>query len=268
MSNPILINDILNIENLSNVKIRFVKGNSELNPIDLFKFDRSMLLEWQFWNYKKNRSFKEGQLAIGFVKISDDKWLLFDISLVTKDLNSFNSVGYEYETQSQYNKFFGRVIIQYKNRSQNLIRKADSVIDQCVVSQILEDVYEENLFPGYENVNISWSKLSKVLNNDSWRTALENQKGIYLISDQASGKKYVGSAYGQKMLYSRWADYIRSGHGGNIALKKLDFDYIKQNFNYSILEIYKSTVDDKVILKRESWWKQSLLTKRFGYNEN
>ena len=50
----ILLNDILNLKDLENTKIRFVKGNGIDNPLDLFKRDRKALLNWQFWNYSKS----------------------------------------------------------------------------------------------------------------------------------------------------------------------------------------------------------------------
>lgn len=268
MSPPIHINDLLNIEDLSNVKIRFVKGNQVQDPIELYKNDKEQLLEWQFWNYKAKKSFQKGQIAIGFVQISKTKWLLFDISEVTKDLNLFEGVGYEHQTLKEYKKYYGRVVIHYKNKAQNLVRKADSVISDCHVSHILEETYEDDNFPGYENVNISWNNLKNVIGNRTWKTALENQKGVYLITDQSNGKKYVGSAYGADMIYGRWSDYVRNGHGDNALLRQLGFEHIKNNFKYSILDIYKSTVDDNVIQKREAWWKKVLLSRKFGYNDN
>ena len=103
--------------------------------------------------------------------------------------------------------------------------------------------------------------------------ALENQKAVYLITDKKSGKLYVGSATSEKgMLLSRWSNYIQDGHGGNVKLKKVvlerGFDYVKKNFQYSILENYNSRVDDNVILERESWWKETLQSRKFGYNDN
>ncbi|GAB6141118.1 hypothetical protein JCM14076_18470 [Methylosoma difficile] len=268
MNTPILINDLLNFQSLEGVKIRFVKSNSIDDPLELFKHNRQQLLNWQFWNYEKKKSFHEGEIAVGFVKISEDKWLLFDISKITKDLNKFNAVGYEYKTEDAYAKYFGRVIIQYKNKSQNLVRKACSVIEECKVAQILEDTFNDDVFPGYENINIPWLRLEKVINNSAWKAALENQKGVYLITDKSNGKMYVGSAYGENMIHGRWSSYIISSHGGNKELKELAPNYIKENFTYSILEIYKSTVDDSVILNRESWWKDVLLTRKYGYNSN
>lgn len=264
----IYLNDLLRIEDLRNVKIRFNQSNSEANPIDVFKKDRNSLLNWQFHNYSKNRSFYEGQIAIGFVKIEGDKWLLFDISKITKDLNRFNAVGYEFETLTLYEKYFGRVIIEYKNKAQNLIRMANSVIHECKVIQILEDTFDNDIFPGYENINLSWNDLKRVINKNVWKSTLENQKGIYLITDSNNGKMYVGSAYGNNMIHGRWSDYVRTGHGNNEELKKLSFDYIQKHFRFSILDIYKSTIDDNVIIGRESWWKKTLMTREFGYNKN
>ena len=67
--------------------------------------------------------------------------MLFDISRVTKDLNKFKAVGYEYEPIKEYEKYFGRIIIEYKNNAQNLVRRAGSVINDCIVLQILEDTF-------------------------------------------------------------------------------------------------------------------------------
>ena len=72
----------------------------------------------------------------------------------------------------------------------------------------------------------------------------------------------------ENMILGRWKSYIKSGNGGNIELKKLSLDYIRNNFKYSILDIFKSTIDDQTILDRESWWKVVLQTREFGYNKN
>jgi hypothetical protein len=267
----ILLNEILKLDNVHNVKIRFnMMNNDSWNPLEFFKNnDTARLLGGQYWNYKKNRSFKNGQITIGFIRLNENNlWLLFHIGRVTKDLNKFDGVGYEYEILSEYEKYFGRLIVKFKNKSQTMIRLATSVIDECEVVQILPDTFDNDIFPGYDNVNVSWDELSRVITKEGWKTALKNQKGIYLITDSSNGKMYVGSAYGENMILGRWNSYVRTGHGGNIELKKLPFEYIKKNFEYSILEIFKSTIDDQTILTREIWWKSVLKTRTFGYNQN
>lgn len=268
----VMLNNILQIKNLDNVKIRLnLMFGGNWNPIEVFK-DGNMdeLLKGHYWNYNSKKSYKDGQTTIGLIRIkpNEDLWLLVHIGKITKDLNKFNDVGYEFEVLEQYRKYFGRVIVKYKNTSQTLIRNAHTIINDCEIHQILPDIFDNDLFPGYENVNISWKELIRVIDKESWKTALQNQKAVYLITDISNGKKYVGSAYAENMLLNRWQNYIKSRHGGNVQLKLLSKEHIENNFRYSILDIFKSTTDDNVILSRESWWKDTLLTRKFGYNSN
>ena len=270
--NSIKLNDILRLDNLNNVKIRFnLMFAQNWNPIELFKNgDISTMLAGQYWNYNKNKSYKAGQITVGLVKIkpNEDFWLLFHIGQVTKDLNILNGVGYEYQDLPEFEKYVGRLIVKFKNKAQTMIRNAESAMDDCYISQILPDTFDNDFFPGYEKVNISWDEMNRVLEKDNWKTALQNQKGVYLMTDISNGKMYVGSAYGENMILGRWRAYVKNGHGGNVGLRRLTFDHIKQNFKYSILDIYKSTTDDQTIIERESWWKEILQSRQFGYNEN
>jgi len=241
------------------------------NPIEMFKNNEvGAMLDGQYWNYNKKKSYKEGQITIGLIRIESNEnlWLLFHIGKITRDLNIQNGVGYEYETLTEYEKYFGRIVVRFKNKSQNMVRKAKSVIDDCEIAQILPDVFDNDIVPGYDKVNISWSDLARVVTKDNWKTALRNQKGVYLITDTSNGKMYVGSAYGDEMILNRWKSYVENGNGGNVKLKELKFEHIKNNFRYSILDIFKSTTDNDTIRERESWWKEILLSRKFGYNAN
>jgi hypothetical protein len=267
----IMLNELLRFDDLPNVKVRFnlmFKGN--WNPVDIFKnAEAETLLEGQYWNYSRNKSFKGGQITVGFLRLNDDDlWLLFHIGKVTKDLNKYDDVGYEYETLPEYDKYIGRLIVKFKNKSQTMIRLATSVMDQCEVVQLLPDTFDNDIFPGYDKVRLSWGEMSRVIKKEGWKTALENQKGVYLITDTSNGKMYVGSAYGENMILGRWRSYVRTGHGGNVELKKATFAHIKEHFEYSILDIFKASTDDKLILEREIWWKSVLKTREFGYNQN
>lgn len=268
----IKLNDILNLNDLANTKVRFnLTFNSSWNPIEFFKNgDIATMVNGQYWNYNNNKSFKLGQTTIGLVRINpkENFFLLYHVGKVTKDLNIFNGVGYEYENLAEFQKYVGRLVVYYKNKDQQLIRNALSVIDECFVSQILPNTFENDIFPGYEKVNISWSELERVLEKDNWKTALQNQKGVYLITDTFNGKLYVGSAYGEEMILGRWRAYLQTGHAGNNGLKHLSFEYIKEYFKFSLLDIFKYSTEDKVIIERESWWKNILLSRYFGYNQN
>ncbi len=268
----IKLNDILKLNELNNVKIRFnLKYGDNWDPIQVFQNKQmEILLEGQYWNYSRNKSFRKGQITIGFLRIkrNENFWLLYHIGRVTNDLNIFNGIGYEYETLTEYEKYFGRLIVRYKNTAQTMIRRAEEVIDLCEVAQILPDVYDNDLFPGYDKVNVSWQELCRVIEKDNWKTALQNQKGVYLITDTSNGRMYVGSAYGDEMILNRWRSYVKTVHGNNVELKGLELTHMQNYFRYSILDIFKSTTDSQVIIERESWWKHVLMTRRFGYNSN
>lgn len=181
-NDKIRLNEILNIEDISNCKIRLLKTYSKtINPLDFVRDNNHEdLMNWLFWNYKKQKSFKVGQKVIGLVKIDGMRWLLFNVSTVNKDLDTYDGVGYEYSIEMKYRKYFFRVIVEYHNKSQNLIRNAAGMIDECIVYQIIEDKYEDEEFPGYENISISWEVMNRVLVKNSWRTALQNQKEFIL----------------------------------------------------------------------------------------
>lgn len=276
----IKLNDILKLDDktLENTKIRLnlqFEGNS--NPIDFFKNRKNpdsyqKMLNGNYYNSNRNRSYQLDNISIGFIRLpksyGENLYLLFHVGKITKDLNVFNGVGYEYEEFGNYEKYYGRLIIKFENKAQNMVRKALSIIDECEVVEILSSEFDDDIFPGYDNVFISWHQLQRVVDKASWQVALGNQKGIYLISDTNIGKFYVGSAYGESMLLGRWKEYVQTKHGNNQELKKLNNDYIQNNFHYSILEIFKSTTDDDFIIQRENYWKEILLTRKFGYNLN
>lgn len=266
----IKLNDILQIsvEDLKRTKIRFHLHFDGTEPAEVYTSKNyEKLLEGQYWNNGR-RVYSKNEITIGFVKIDKNRWLLFHIGRVTKELDKIRGVGYEYEAFTEYEKYFGRLMVIFENNSQNMIRKAESVIDLCKVTEILPDIFDNDIFPGYDKVNLSWEELSRVVKKDIWRTALGNQKAVYLITDVSNNRRYVGAAYGGQMLLGRWEDYVKTGHGENEGLKELSFDHIRGNFRYSILDIFKSTIEDKVIRSREIWWKEVLLSIEFGYNRN
>ena len=268
MKLEIKLNDLLQFPDLKECKIRLVKSHYENNPIKLIgSNDAKKLDNWLLWNYSK-KSFKVGQIVIGLLRIDGDRWVLFDIVKIEEDLNVTNGPGYKKSSLEEHKKFFGRVVVRYKNQSQNLIRKAETIIEDCVVSQILDAEFEDSEFPGYDQVNVHWSDLARLIDKPSWKTALQNQKGVYLITNEEDGRMYVGSAYGENMMHGRWTAYVKNGNGGNVELKKIPFEDIKKKFKYSILDIYKSSVDDATIISREAWWKSVLMTQKHGYNKN
>ncbi len=285
----ILLNDILRIkeEDLDKVAIRFNLSNKSYDALKLYQDNKDVLLVNNFHNVlktekdgkvKRGRKYlKKGEIVIGLAEMKNNSWLLFDISKITEDYDKTTYDGtspklyyfYKHEPLSEYEKYFGRLIVEYHKGFQYAILRGKDRINDFHVKEILPETYNNDDFPGYDKVNIQWKELKrKIDNNKSWQTALENQKGIYLITDDSNGKMYVGSAYGNKMILGRWKTYINTRDGGNKELEELDREHIEQHFWFSILEIFKSTTDEYTIKDRENWWKQVLRTRDFGYNAN
>lgn len=271
------LNDLLGIgkEELKNVKIRFNQFNGEENPLDVYVRDPEIVNTHFFLWRTKQRYFNVGQIAICLLKLSEDMWLLTTIKKITKELGVYDGINYEGEEIEEYRPYFGRVVIKFHKTFQTQGTFYEKVYEQLEVTQILPTTYQGDDFPGYDKVKLSYEQLSTILNRGKkdWIAALENQKAVYLITDKNNGKLYVGSATSDKgMLLQRWSNYVATGHGGNKELVELvnekGFDYIKQNFQYSILENYNAKIDDHVILERESWWKEILQSRKFGYNSN
>ena len=271
------LNDLLHIgsENMKNVKIRFNQFNGSEDPLDLYIRDPEIVnTQFFLWRSKK-RYFAVGKIAICFLKISEDMWLLTTIKKIKKDLDVIEGINYECEEIAEYKPYFGRLIIKFHKTFQTQGVFYKSVFKELIVDQILPSQYDGEDFPGYDKVRLSYEKLSSIISREKrdWIAALENQKAVYLITDKHNGKLYVGSATSDTgMLLQRWKNYIENGHGGNKELKRIvnenGLEYIKRYFQYSILENYNSKVDDSVILERESWWKETLQSRNFGYNQN
>ena len=272
----ILLQNLLNFtdEQSNKAKVKFNIWNGWENPIDVFLRNKDAVNNgWLFWR-QNNRNFRIGEIALNFINYGYDQWLLTTIKKVTKEFDVTEGINYEGEELSEFSQYYGRVIIQFhKRRSQ--IYWYETIWDELIVSQILPAVYDGIDFPGYDNVHLPYEQLKLIIDRrkSDWINALSNQKAVYLITDRETGKMYVGSATSANgMLLARWSSYITNGHGGNVELveliKEKGMEYIKANFTYSILENYNSRVDDCVILSRETWWKETLLTRAFGYNAN
>ena len=156
-------------------------------------------------------------------------------------------------------------------------RGLPSVSEDCLIYLCVNTLYAEwqsvGEFPGFKAVNLTKAQLELIVHRapESWRTALSNVAGVYLISDTITGRFYVSSAYGEGGIWHRWSAYANSGHGGNVELKELLADEgveYAENLRYSILEISDLHDSQDSILKRESHWKDILMSRIYGLNAN
>ena len=128
---------------------------------------------------------------------------------------------------------------------------------------ILEDNALVARRPEWDEILLTWDQLHIL--PTTWRSALQEWRGIYYIFDGSDGKGYVGSAYGKDNLLGRWQNYAASGDGGNRLLQPRD----PSHFQFSILERVSPDMKPEDVIKLESSWKDRLHTRApHGLNAN
>jgi len=261
-------------KNKSKTKIHCAIGR--VNKIEpLYQFSKGEFKEWQ--EFQNNKNF-EREYILSIIYMGKNEWLFAGIykSINVKQITKDNGKeAYLYETKLlNYGKdIIGKLVVSFEKDFRASYLLFENYIDDLILCEVKKQEYKFDPFPGYNNVHIKFDLLKEIINNNenSHKTALSNVKGVYLISDKTNGKFYVGSASGNDAFWQRWKEYIKNGHGGNKLLKNLimknGYEY-SSNFTFSILEICSLNTMDEEIFNKESFWKNRLLTKEFGYNDN
>ena len=253
---------------LDNYKIHLATGQ-KIPPLDAFY--EGKFKEWQ--EYQNNENFK-CDYVLSLISLEGNKWLfagVYKILGVTKGANP----PYQYQTVLLPNQedIIGRIIVSYKREGRASYIWGHKYGKNLEIFEIRPERLSIEDFPGYNKVVLSHRQLKIITTQlePSWKSALSNVKGIYLISDISTGKLYVGSATGEDGIWQRWESYAKTGHGGNSELKTLLRDKgieYTSNFQYSVLEIADTHSTDEFIIERETYWKNVLLSRIFGYNSN
>jgi hypothetical protein len=214
--------------------------------------------------------------VLSLVNLGDSKrWLFVGVYRVTgvREVNQGQSgFVYSLEPLPGLEHLVGRAIIEFPKTFRASYLVGENHEDQLIVTSIREEPVSIADFPGFNSVRLSFEMLRSIIRQDnpSWRTALAHVAGVYVITDGATGKQYVGSASGSVGLWQRWSMYATTGHGGNRELRELlqnGGDNYANNFQFSLVEVCINSSPD-YILSRESHWKKVLMTRQFGLNWN
>ena len=143
----ILLNDILKIpeEEIENYKIRFMINNGHIEPLTIMVQNPKELLDWIAW--KSDKDDLSRKKVITFVRYytkSQDQWIFTGIYKVNKKDNFDkikNGVGYDIVPIEKYQKLYGKLIVKYKNDTQQLKRNAEKVLNDIEIVEILNEQY-------------------------------------------------------------------------------------------------------------------------------
>ena len=256
---------------LSDFKVHCATGS---NPTPLEAFFDGHFEEWQ--SFQRGKNF-ECEHIVTLIHLQKNQWLfagVYRVEGVKKRKSVRRGLWQHYSTTEVkgLGHLAGRAIIHFDRNFRASYLRNPKFLEQLIVTSILEQRMTIGDFPGYNSVLLSYHMLKTVVreNNPSWRAALSNVAGVYLVTDTTSGKLYVGSAYGGKGIWQRWVAYAKNGHGGNKGLRTLlqKKRTHASHFQFSLLEVcdLNSSKDD--VIERESHWKNVLRSREFGLNEN
>jgi hypothetical protein len=259
----IMLKEVLPLTNLDEYKVHFAKRSSTNQPLDVFTKDRR---EWQGWQeYRPVRDEFNRPLIFSLANFyyEPDTWLFGGIFRVL----ARNKKRYKVELTDIAAGFIGRMKLRSPYNSRAVRVKMENHYDDFEVSEILAEPFSGRPFPGYEDIELTFEEIETIVRNSrpDWKAALGSVKGIYLITDTSTEKRYVGAAYGEGGIWSRWCNYVATGHGGNKEMRALtatpSLDYYRANLRFALLEHRPFPTTDELILRRESFWKNLLLTR-------
>ena len=265
-----LLKDIWPMADLPAYKIHFARYNHKEQPLDVWVRDPTHWQEWQEFRPGRNEFNRPYIFSVMDFYQEKDVWLFGGIFRVV----ARHADRYEVELTSQGAPFIGRLILRSEYRGRATRVNFENHYESLEVAEVLREPFSGRVFPGYASINLTFPELENLVARQrlDWRSALSHVNGVYLITDTATGKRYVGSAYGDEGIWGRWAAYAQSGHGGNAQLRKLvgrDLTYPRENFRYTLLEFFRFGTSDREVIGREGFWKDVLLTRgKFGFNSN
>ena len=267
----IRLGDIWPLQNTTEYKVHFARWNGDSQPLEVFVRSRDEWQKWQQYRPGRNDFNRPRIFALAQFYHETDTWLFGGVY----DVLDRPKTHYEVSLSQEGVGFIGRLKLRSGYRGRTTRANLENHYEEFEVQEILREPYSGRQFPGYEDIDLSFEELETLVKNErpDWKAALENTKGVYLISDMATGKRYIGSAYSDQGIWSRWCAYVASGHGGNIELRALvsdpSLDYCRVNFRFALLEHRSARTPDETIISREAFWKRILFTRGAeGLNRN
>jgi hypothetical protein len=232
---------------------------------------------WKEWQEHQNQKNFECRQIVSLIHLGGARWLfagVFDV-LGVREGAKHNPTGYTYSTRevSGLDHLTGRAVVEFDKSFRASYLKGPKYADAMLVVAIRDQRMTVGDFPGFKSVLLPLSLLRTIVRekNPTWHSALSNVGGVYVITDNSTGKQYVGSAYGGVGLWNRWVSYAKSGHGGNVELRQLlagKGEDHAEHFQFSILEVCDRDASDDFVIGREAHWKTVLRTREYGLNAN
>ncbi len=151
----------------------------------------------------------------------------------------------------------GRLVISAR-LTPSYVRLAENL--EAPVLAVLERGVSDMPVPDWKDMTASAAVMRAV--PTAWAAALREWRGVYLITDESDGARYVGSAYGADNILGRWREHVAGANGITKELSKRN----PANFRFSILQLLAPDADASDVINIEHGWMDRLHTREFGLN--
>jgi hypothetical protein len=276
---PIMFNSLLNAAKIPLSAVRLLRHKDRRadrgrTPYELWRDNRPQFDLYQSSQMIQSESRLRGDYWASFLGTPADETLFVGLyrvgnkRLLAEDtlkphMEGVDEAGschvYDLTLEEHLNDLIGRLLIDWGPGDRSWIQRADQQ-DKRITE--LSKEFKEPEFPGFLNFIKPLSELDKL--PISWVTTLRNSEGVYLLTCPRTKEQYVGSATGEGGFWGRFQNYVRTGHGGNVALKSRD----SSDYQLSILELAGTAATPVDILKMECRWKEKLQSGEMGLNRN
>jgi len=265
-------NAILTNENIDPKKVRLVRhqdnrSSGNCTPYNLWLSDRVSLETYQ--RIQSRKVFEIGGLLASFVVTPNSETLFVGLYRVNKigiappgtidPVLQGDRAGlylYDITREEKLSDYVGHLTVNWGGGHRAWVQLAHRQ-DKPILE--IRKERREDPFPDFGRFCWDIDVIAAV--PITWQSVLKSVKGVYLLVCKETGKQYVGSAKGEENLWSRFQDYKRTGHGGNVELKARG----RKPYQVTVLEVVNS---DEGIEKAESAWKTRLMSRKFGLNRN
>ena len=276
---PIMLNTILSADNLDLSEVRLLRHKDSSSakgrtPYELWRDNPNQFDLYQSTQSVKNEAKLRARYWASFVGTPSDETLfvgVYDVKnrgLLERDtlkphMDGVDLAGscniYDLTLLQTMGDLVGKLVIDWGPGDRAWIQRADQ---QNKAVRELRKNFKEPDFPGFLNFREPLSRLDKLATG--WIEVLRSTKGVYLLTCPKTKEQYVGSATGAGGFWTRWREYVLTGHGDNVALKSRD----PSEYQVSILEVAGTSSTDNDILSMEQRWKLKLQSREMGLNRN
>ena len=273
-----VLKEILAGHGLKEYKIHFARHNGESHPLHVWVKNKNKWKKWQEYRplTKKGKPIdvfnRKYIFALMQFHYEPNTWLFGGVY----EVKDRSGKSYKVKRTNMGVDYIGRLKIYSPYKARATRTKMEEFYDDFEVKELLDkpisNIFPRS-FPGFDMVNLSFKDLENLMKSDDpdWRNQLESVRGIYLITDEKTGKRYVGSASGDGGVWGRWGSYVYTGHANNKGIRELIEDknlkkkerglnYCRKNFHFSLLEHWTHMASKETIKYREGYWMEALRT--------